>query len=278
MQISGSSPDDNAGTDRFWEEMPPLDGINLMDVKKTSSVLMESAEAIPWPVLAVGEYGKGRTLALATDDAWKWYMGRVADGKGTQPYLRLMHRMVRWLTRDPGLDPVQIMLPETPAVTGREMEIRVKFRKDEPSEGRDAAVSYSVFNPEGIRIASELKSIPGAGEHIVSFLPEKSGVYQLTVETPLGQTVASMVVAGPSARLDGAPDHDRLQRIAQSTGGQYVTQDDDLLKVIENHARKGANQFVEETRMPLWASPAVLALLLGLLSAEWFFRRRWGLM
>ncbi|MDP2647384.1 MAG: glutamine amidotransferase [Desulfobacterales bacterium] len=277
MQIFDDFPEDDAGPDRFWKEMPPVDGINLMDVKKTSTVLMESAEAIPWPVLAVGDYGKGRTLALATDYAWKWYMGRVADGKGTQPYLRLMHRMVRWLTKDPGLDPVQIIMPETAAAAGREMEVRVRFRKDDPSGASDAAVSFSVFNPEGIRIASQLKSSPGSGEHIVSFLPEKSGVYQLKVETPQGLTVASTVVAGPLDRLDGAPDHDRLQRIAETTGGQYVSENDDLLKVIEKHARKGSNHFVEQTRKPLWASPVVMAVLLGLLSAEWYFRRRWGL-
>jgi hypothetical protein len=257
--------------------MPPLDGLNLIEAKRSSTVLLESADGIPWPVLIVSEYGKGRVLALATDDTWKWYMGLVARGKGNQPYLRLVHRMVRWVIKDPSLDPIQIILPETAASTGQEIDVRIRFQGEDPSQQSDSALTFSVFNPEGIKIESKLKPTPQPGEHLVSFLPEKGGIYRIKVETPVGRLEESMVVAGLLESLDAAPDHDQLEKISASTGGKTLSQGDDLLKEIEGYARAGEKQFIEERRLPMWATPIVMAIVLGLLSSEWYFRRRWGL-
>ncbi len=81
----------------------------------------------------------------------------------------------------------------------------------------------------------------------------------------------------PLERLDAAPDHDQLKKIAASTGGRYLSPQDDLLKEIEEYAQKAEKQFIEEKRLPVWATPFVMALVLILLSSEWYFRRRWGL-
>ena len=73
----------------------------------------------------MGGYGKGRVLVLATDYSWKWYMGMVAKEKGNWAYLRLVERMIRWLTKDPSLDPIQITLPERMGGIGRALRMCV---------------------------------------------------------------------------------------------------------------------------------------------------------
>jgi hypothetical protein len=78
-------------------------------------------------------------------------------------------------------------------------------------------------------------------------------------------------------RLDAAPDHDRLKKISRSTGGKYISPADDLQKTIGDLAQKAEKQFVEEKLLPLWATPYVLVIVLSLLTTEWYFRRRWGL-
>ncbi|HSB06748.1 MAG TPA: glutamine amidotransferase, partial [Thermodesulfobacteriota bacterium] len=50
----------------LWHEMPPLDGINLLEAKSSGRVLLESTDGIPRPILVVGNYGKGRVLILGT--------------------------------------------------------------------------------------------------------------------------------------------------------------------------------------------------------------------
>ncbi|MBI4495311.1 MAG: hypothetical protein HY697_00070 [Deltaproteobacteria bacterium] len=261
------------GNSHLWREMPPLDGLNLLERKGSGTVLLESSDGDLRPILAVSDYGKGRSLVLATDDSWKWYMGMVSGGKGNWAYLRLIDRMIRWLTRDPGMDPVQILLPERKAAVGQEVEWRIQRQAEGSSAG---AVSLTVFNPEGLKIASSLKSSGRAGEYLASFLPEKGGAYRVRVETREGLLEEQVIVPGPMEELDGAPDHESLERAAASTGGKALSDRPGLLKEMEAYAEKGEIQ-VREERRPLWAHWPVLALILLLLSAEWFLRRRWGL-
>jgi hypothetical protein len=262
---------------RFWQQLPPLDGLNLIEVKESADVLLESADGVAWPILTAADYRKGRVVAILSDYAWKWYMGMVASGKGNQFYLRLLHRMVRWLTKDPGLDPVQIILPEMSVAAGQEIDVRIRYPGEDSSRSSEATLSFSVFNPEGVRIASKLKSTVQPDEYLVSFHPRKGGIYRVRVETPFGNLEESMVVAGPLESLDAAPDHDQLKKIAASTGGKYLVPSDDLLSEIQEYARKAKKKFIEEKHLPIWATPFVMVVVLAFLSSEWYFRRRWGL-
>ena len=271
------SEDSEADRRRLWQKMPSLDGINPVEAKKSATVLMETADGIPWPILIVSDFGKGRVLALTTDYAWKWYMGMVARGEGNQYYLRFVHRMIRWLAKDPSLDAVQILLPETQGTIGQPADVRVRFRGDASSQRSDTVISHSVFNSTGAKTESTLKPTPQPGEYLVSFTPDAGGVYRIEIETPDENLAEHMVVSGPLEKLDGAPDHLQLQKIASATGGSYISQADALLNEIEAYTSKARKEFIEQKHIPMWATPLVMAVVLGLLSAEWFFRRRWGL-
>ncbi len=277
MQVVDASDRDTGNPFRFWQQLPSLDGINLIEVDESADVLLESADGTAWPILTVAEYRDGRVLAITSDYAWKWYMGMVANGKGNQFYLRLMHRMVRWLTKDPGLNPIQIILPEMSVAAGQETDIRIRYQNEKRSPGADAAVAFSVFNPDGVKIPSGLKPTAQPGEHLVSFKPTRGGIYRIRVETPDGTVEDSMVVAESLASLDAAPDHGQLAEIAAATGGKHLTPADDLLREIKAYARQAEKNFIEEKHIPIWATSFVMAIVVALLSSEWYFRRRWGL-
>ena len=276
MRLSDDFSDKDAFL--FWRGMPPLDGINPVEADRSSVVLLESGSGIPWPILMLKEYEKGRVLALATDCSWQWTMGMVARGEGNQAYLRLIHRMVRWLTQDPGLDAVQILLPERGASAGQETDVRIQFHGRDWVKGADPAVLFSVVDPGGTPMESKLKPASHPGEYLLTFLPEEGGIYRIRVETPAGHLEEPMVVSGPFESLDAAPDHDQLKRIAAFTGGKYLPKGDDLLKAIEGYAQEKERRFIEERLLPLWATPVALAIVLCLLSSEWYLRRRWGLL
>ena len=65
--------------------------------------------------------------------------------------------------------------------------------------------------------------------------------------------------------------------IAQSTGGKFLSPQEDLLEELLRAAEKKESGYVEEKRTPLWARFPLPIAILALLSAEWYFRRRWGL-
>jgi uncharacterized membrane protein len=262
---------------RLWEEMPPLDGVNLLRPKSSGTVLLESADGNGWPILTLGGYGKGRVLVLATDSAWKWYMGTVAEGKGPWAYQRLTERLVRWLTRDPDLDPVQITLPEETGRTGREMDLRVKVQKDSLFKKSEGGISVTVVTPEGARIGSRIKPGDRGGEYLVSFLPEEEGTYRVKVETQGEQREEFVFIGKPLQNWDGFPDHEHLRRISASTQGRTLLPGESLLKELEDYGKKAQKRFLEESRFPLGGNGYIFFLLTGLLTTEWYLRRRWGL-
>jgi hypothetical protein len=257
--------------------MPPLAGFNPLESKNTGTVLLEGAEGGFWPILTIGAYGKGRALVLATADSWKWYLGMVAKEKDHYAYLRLVERMVRWLTRDPGLDAVQIALPENPRAAGEEVEFRVKAGTDDFRGGRKEPFSLTVFNPSGLKIASQFKPGGQADEHLGAFVPDQAGAYKIRIEGKQELGEETVLVSNPAEDFDGAPNHERLQQAVAATGGKLVFTGEEMLREIAELAKRNESGFVEEKNRPLWASAYFLALVLGLLTTEWYLRRRWGL-
>jgi len=262
---------------RLWQEMPPLDGVNSLEPKNSGTVLLESNERTSRPILSVGSFGKGRVLVLATDYSWKWYMGMVAKGKGNWAYLRLMERVVRWLTRDPSLDPVQITMPERAGAVGQEIGVRIKLRENDRSSHPKGTISLSVFNPDGLKQMSQLKTTGHSDEYVGSFFPEKEGTYKIKVDTEFGLLEEPLTIAKHGEGLDGAPHPERLKMIAASTGGKFLTRGDDLLKEMESYVGGNRNRFIEERTLPIWSRWYALTIILFLLAMEWYLRRRWGM-
>jgi uncharacterized membrane protein len=261
----------------LWKEMPALDGINRIRLKTSATTLLETGEGPPYPVLSIGKYGQGRVFVLATDYSWKWRMGMVEKGRGQWAYHRWVGKAVRWLTQDPGLEPIQIFLPEEGIRKGQRKEVRVRLRAEEEfPEGR-GMVQFSVLDPKGLKTRAEFKPSGRPGDYAASFTPEKVGVYKLKVETAGASLEELVEITEPMEERDGLPDHDRLKIISQSTGGKFLSSPSDLVQELLSAAEKKEKSYVEEKRVSLWAQFPLWVTVLAFLAAEWFFRRRWGL-
>jgi uncharacterized membrane protein len=273
--VTQLSPDENEN-ESLWRDMPPLDGMNFMEPKAYKNVLLEG-EGGTRPLLVADSYGKGRTLVLGTDFSWKWYMGMISKGKSHWAYLRFIERMVRWLTKDPSLEPLQIALPETSGEAGQELEFRIRVKEERPGPGSQGKVLLSVFDPEGVKIESHLKAGLSPVEYLGIFTPRREGIYRIRVELPNNVQEEFLTIGRPVEEREGAPDHKRLKEISAATGGNLFLNTEDLLKGIENHGGRLKKTVAEEKRSPLWSLPYALFILLSLLCAEWYLRRRWGL-
>lgn len=268
---------------RLWNEMPSLDGLNLLKVKGSGTALLESAVSPAHPVLTVGSYGKGRVLILATDFSWKWDAGMVARGGDNWAYLRFIERTVRWLTKDPGLDPISMLLPDRPE-EGQDAEIKVRIGEDvygpygpSGSARTGEPILFSVFSPQGVKLPSQVKASGAPGEYTGSFHPERVGMYRLRVETRTGSVEESLVIGGRMEAFDAAPDHELLRSISAATGGKVLSANENVLKEIAPFVASTRKGFVEEREVPLWSVPYALALVVAFLAIEWYLRRRWGL-
>jgi uncharacterized membrane protein len=266
---------DKTRNERLWQEMTPLDGFNLLRPKSMGTVLIESTNG--FPVLTTGAYNKGRVVVLATDYAWKWDMAMVAKGSDNRAYLRLTDRMIRWLIKDPAFDPIVIGVQEGFPKAGEEAEVRVSVKDGNEAHTGGEAIILSVFDPEGRPIRSKVRTTGQPNEFVGSFSPEKQGVYRVRAETRAGRVEEAMVVRGAIDDLDAFPDHQWLSEVSKATGGTVVSDTRQLLREVDARAGSSRKVFTEESRMPLWGTPYVVAVVLLLLGMEWYLRRRWGL-
>jgi hypothetical protein len=126
---------DPEATRAAWAELVPVPGANRLGglVGRNPRALLVHPTARtqagdPMPVLAVGEPGDGRALALAIDASYRWGFGMAGETGDPSTYSRFWDRAVRWLTRDPSLEPSRIATDRLRHGPGSEMTVRGRLR------------------------------------------------------------------------------------------------------------------------------------------------------
>jgi hypothetical protein len=88
-------------------------------------------------------------------------------------------------------------------------------------------------------------------------------------------TLELQVIDDPAEFRDPRPNPSLLTRIAQATGGSVIQSAEELSSLLGRHQDASIQTIV--TRWPLWDTPLLWLLLLGLLTTEWILRRLKGL-
>ncbi len=83
------------------------------------------------------------------------------------------------------------------------------------------------------------------------------------------------IIHDPFEQQNPFPNHDLLARVADLSGGKVLHSPQDLTEVIRELPVTRGPPIVRAA--PVWSQWPLLAALIGLLSAEWFFRRSLGL-
>lgn len=272
-----------------WKKMPPLTRLNPVRGAKGETLLLARPESGggEFPLLTVGQFGKGRTLALMSDDIWRWNFITVGQQESSQNHLKLIRQSVRWLAQEPSLNQVQIVSGTSTWRPGEKQAVKVRVLKEDFTPTANAAVRVRVTGPEGE--VSALEAIPEMeeGDYSAEWSPIKEGPYLLEAEAHLGGRLLgkdrqSFVVSSAYQETEnGRPRPDLLKQIAETSRGDFIPiqeWNDDALKRIsaklENLMPSG---IVEQRQILLWNSRWIFALLLALLGSEWWLRRRWGL-
>ena len=130
--------------------------------------------------------------------------------------------------------------------------------------------------------APELRAGPEKGDWRATLRPVAAGAYTLAAEGQGGGKAKKadtqfLVEIQDLETVDILADHETLKAVAQAGGGTFRTLDG-LAALLAEMATD--RQPVYETtvrRWPLASGGVFLAILIGLLAAEWGLRRLWGL-
>ncbi len=279
---------DPKSNQEVWSKMPALRSLNQVRAVRGETLLSAAGDggSSGQPLLAIGRYGKGRTLALMTDDAWRWNFIAVGNRETPQNHLKLMRQAVRWLAREPAFEQVKLY-PIAAAQPGEKLPIRLKVLKDDFSPTRQAAVELRVFSPENEPVLVSVAPQSEEGDYLGEFVPTREGTYRVEAQAtlggnPLGKDSSSFTAAFSYGETDdGRPRPELLKQIAQSSKGEYISINDWSEATVDKVANRlkavAPSEVVEQRQVRLWNTLWSFAIVLVLLSAEWWMRRKWGL-
>jgi hypothetical protein len=279
---------DPKSNEEAWSKLPALTGLNQVRSARGETLITAGGAGAPTaaPLLVIGRFGKGRTLALLSDDAWRWNFISVGNRETPQNHLKLVRQAVRWLAQEPSFEQVQLH-PIPSAQPGEKMAIKLKVLKDDFTPTRQASVQLRVFSPEGEPTQVSVAADSEEGEYTGEFTPTKEGTHRVEAEASLsgkvlGKDKTSFAAAFAYGETDdGKPRLDLLKQIADSSKGEYFAINDWDQKAVEKIAAKlesvAPSEIVEQRQTRLWSTLWPFAIVLTLLSIEWWMRRKWGL-
>ncbi len=270
-----------------WGRLPRLPGLNVTKAKPGASVLLDHPHLTVGgenaPVLAVGEFGRGRSMALTTDSSWFWSIVASGEGGGTsRAYERIWSNSIRWLVRDPELTPVLVQAVQRSLEPGQPVAATITVRRADYGPASGAAVEVSLVDVEsGHTLRADPLTAGADGTARVEFESPGPGAYKLEAKAsvdgrPLG--VGQDVVAVRAASLERSDVKTRpelLRAISELTGGAFVQASDRQLPALSLTPPEVVEVGRAKDR-PIWDRFWPLAVLAACLGSEWILRRRWG--
>ena len=266
-----------------WNTLPVVTAVNRVDgVKPGATVLLTGTDEsrAERPMLIFQRYGRGKTFAFLPQDSWVWQMHATmaVDDLTHENYWR---QLLRWLVEGVP-DQVEGALTTERVEPGEGATLTANVVDPSFVELNDAAVMATVTAPDGT-----ISDVPMSwdGEHPGQYqatVPTKApGWYEAKIAaTRAGKSVGSAVThfraaPGDAEYFDATMHAGTLRRIADETGGRfYEAASTSSLADDLRYTGRGVTT-VEEHE--LWHMPIVLLLLVGLLCAEWGYRRVVGL-
>ncbi|MEM9190126.1 MAG: glutamine amidotransferase [Myxococcota bacterium] len=266
-----------------WEALAELDGANLLlgPRGEESQVLLQHPThrvpgGRPLPVLTVGTAGAGRVLALGTDTSWRWGMataGQTGDGSA---YDRFWERALRWLTKDPTLEPAQVSTDRERYVSSDRVRVTAELRDRRYLPLGDRPVRFAVESDDGETVASEDLRLDAEGRAAPIFAaPTDPGAYRVVAydgETELADE-PFLIEAGGDELANAMADPELLARLSDLTDGTHS--DTASAPALDEYDTTRTELLGLERFQPFASWPFCL-LAVACFLVEWVLRRRWG--
>ncbi len=257
---------------RRWRNWPPCSRA------RATASLIGSAGGGP-PLLIGRHVGRGQALLVNGTGLWRWSLSGVDELTAERGRV-LWRRLVHWLAEPAQAEPLRVRPERWLAAGGEPVRLFATLQDSafRPVAGGEvqAEVQDDAGRSRPVRFETRAR---GSYEAMLEDLPP--GRYRLSARAvrggrELGRATTEFAVDRWSLELARSlPDSAALAAVARATGGRVT----DAARV-ERWSRTLPTRALARGRVEshrLWESPWVSALVVGLLSVEWFWRRRRGL-
>jgi uncharacterized membrane protein len=274
--------DDSTANEARWRKLPYLaDYEDPGTPKPGATVLAQMVAGRAMPLLVTQSYGRGKTAVLATSGTWRWQM---SSELGDPSHDLFWQQLLRWLAKD---SPGQVVatMPQQTLMDDGHVHLTAAVRDKEFTPAAEARVSAHVIGPEGLSEVVDLAPVPNSpGLFAMDWTAEKPGSYVAEVTAGSdakggAQELGKDVLAfrredGVAENFHTEQNRELLEKLSEETGGRYW-QESELERLPREISYSEAGISVRDTK-ELWDMPVVFLVLLGLMSADWLLRRKWG--
>jgi uncharacterized membrane protein len=270
--------DDRAANVERWRKLPYLNDYQDPGAPKPgATVLAQMLAGRTMPLLVMQSYGRGKTAVLATSGTWRWQMSSPLDDPSHDLFWQ---QLLRWLAAD---SPGQVVatMPQQTLMDEGHVKLTAVVRDKEFTPAADAKVSAHLIGPDGMSEMVDMAPVPNApGTYAMDWTAEKPGSYvaEVTADSSKGELGKDVVdfrrEDGVAENFHTGQNRDLLEKLSQETGVRYWEQSE-LERLPKEISYSEAGISVRDTK-ELWDMPVVFLVLLGLMSADWLLRRKWG--
>ncbi len=280
--------EDRALSLKTWNELPPISVPEALNsVKPGATVLLEAyrtgngngSAPKTVPLLVQQRYGRGQTLAFTAADTWRWRMRMDSKSNAHEAFWR---QMLRYLVSTSAMQ-TEIAAEHDIFAINDAVRIVADIRDKRYNAVSDARATARVTKPSDATIEVPLKftTLNDLNAYTGEFKADELGQHRIeliSTSSSIGPAKAqSNVLVSELNRefYSAAQNSDLLKRIAAETGGKYYQLGDTQSLVDDLTYRR--TPYSERATKELWDMPINFLLIIGLLSTEWFLRKREGL-
>ncbi len=235
------------------------------------------------PLLVSRVYGQGKVMVVLTDSLWRWSMQPGEE----KPYPKFWRQIIQWMSpAGSEMDRYHLELftdagtiaVGDPAI----LQCRLVVPSDETRKNWKVNCEVTTPGNRVVPLTMTGKTIQAAGGgeipgYVTEFVPSEPGTYKATATVEIdGNRVVStpclFAVRSVSQETVLKPINEKaLRNLARTSGGSYASVDAMGATLGELTVREKSERKLEYRS--LWQTPFMVALLIGLLTAEWVFRK-----
>ena len=269
--------------DVVGDDLPEMPGANVLGDLRRGGVALwshptrKTKSGAEMPVLAVGEEGDGRTVALGVDGAWLLEFSALGARTAGRGHGALWDGLLGWLMRDPRFEPAQLEIVGG-CTAGLASTLRARLLPAAVAASQAVQVTLDVTRidkPQQGPVHVEQTRTADATTVDVPVPPLGPGGYTARLRVGEGAMTRHDFAceAGGDEWADSRPDVRRLQALARATGGAFAYASEAATLPLPKPTVVSAERHVTPLAPP-WAWTLGAAALLGV---HWVARRRSGL-